>query len=260
MWQGEATITPYCSIQCSDIQEVEYADELFDRLCMQCSSVRMLGTTERHFHRLVNICEDPKALLHLLPYIVMIILYYESFRQLVGCVQIQQGWGWDVLFFMMATTLSSIFPIFYAHDMLFLYMNDNWYQLFIIQLFLTVSMDLALCLRLSNNRYPNIQAAIHGMLVTFNIVIESDILCARNLLFLLDNMMGFWYGICVMMHDGKKQQRSISSSQDLCKLVNTRRFQNIWNCLFAIRFDMMMTLLALNFVVVVALLTSQRIA
>jgi hypothetical protein len=243
MWSEGESNNEYCSIRCSDVKVEEFEDELFDRLCVQqCPEVRMLATSERHFHRPVSLCQDPATVLSLLPYVAMIVCYYETFRQLV--MRLKEG-KLSIIF--VVSSLTSLFPIFYAHDMIFLYLNDQWFQLFIVQIYLTVSMDISLVLKWMDI-CPSFQVALHAMLIMFNIVIESDTMCIRNLMFLLDNIVGVLYGLTCECTVPQKLQQNLN-----CRVTQSKSF---WKqtCVYTL-----IVLLTLYGTTVLAIVNSQRL-
>ena len=90
--------------------------------------------------------------------------------------------------------ICSGFPIFYNHDMLFLYINDNWLELFQVQLFFTITDDLCLLLRWNDhrNQFWECRLAMRLLHVYFNIGIEIESAGIRNILFLLDDLVALY--------------------------------------------------------------------
>ena len=99
-----------------------------------------------------------------LPVVTGILLMAENLRQLIR--KCQQHGQMDHMLFPLLAFGSSIFPIFYNHWMLFMYVNDHWYGLFPVQLLFTVTDNLALLLRFSD-ALPEARAAIHGCHLLF---------------------------------------------------------------------------------------------
>lgn len=86
-------------------------------------------------------------------------------------------------------TLSAMYPIFYNHDMLFMYFNDQWYDLLAVQIFFTFTDDLCLLLRWNKNSYPELGFFLRGLHIFFNIAVERKKFGPRNLIFLLDDLV-----------------------------------------------------------------------
>lgn len=85
-------------------------------------------------------------------------------------------------------SLASAYPIFYNHDMMFMYINDKWFNLFAVQVFFTATDDLCLWLRWFEIA-PYWRVVIRLTHVIFNVFLENNLFVPRNVLFLLDDLL-----------------------------------------------------------------------
>jgi len=158
-----------------------------------CKSIRKLGIKQRLDPRFVTICIDsPFTLVVLCPLVMMIALYYESLRQLLSRTWITGNKIFrQTLLMWITVTLTSLFPIYYNHEILFLYFNDMWYQLCWVQIILTFSENLSLYLRWSDVamlNFPEVEFGIRLTHLFFNMIVEADALSMRNAFFIVDDV------------------------------------------------------------------------
>ena len=98
-------------------------------------------------------------------------------------------------------TMAAIYPIFYNHDMVFMYVNDNWKTLLAVQIFFTVSDDLCYLCRWFDV-YPEFRAVVRAAHIFFNVAAEKENSGARNILFLIDDFVSL-YDIYYFYHAGR---------------------------------------------------------
>jgi hypothetical protein len=146
-----------------------------------------LGIHDHSKPQLFAVCWMPESLLPCGILLLGVILMYENFRQLVskrGCRR--KG------FFPVMVWATSIYTIYYNHKVMFLYLNDHWWQLFKVQLFFQVTDDISLVLRFLD-WLPEIRAAIHGYHLIFWLLFEQRKL--KYCLFFLDDLSNLLYAI-----------------------------------------------------------------
>ena len=158
-----------------------------------CSSIRTLSVKKLTDHRYVTICMDAYSIVVLLPLIIMVAMYYETYRQLISkYLLVGKKISRQIWYMWLLATVTSLFPIYYNHEAIFLYLNEMWYQLCFTQTVLTISENLALLLRWS---YPfldflDIEFGVRVAHLVFNISAESSgFINMRNLLFLVDDIV-----------------------------------------------------------------------
>ena len=96
----------------------------------------------------------------------MVVLFYESFRQLFLCYRSEGGstrFRWLTL-----CTFTSFYPIFYNHDVMFMYLNDSYLQLVNIQLLFCLTDDVCIILRWLQ-MFPQVRIAFRFSHVLFNL-------------------------------------------------------------------------------------------
>ena len=125
-------------------------------------------------------------------------------------------------------TVAAIYPIFYNHDMVFMYVNDNWKTLLAVQTFFTVSDDLCYLCRWFNV-YPEFRAVVRAAHIFFNVAAEKENQGLRNLLFLVDDFVSL-YDIYYFHHTGRL----------------TLQKKRLLVCLFAVVFSWVMVLGVVN--------------
>jgi hypothetical protein len=109
--------------------------------------------------------------------------------------------------FLILLTLLSMWTIYYNHEMLFMYVNDNWTPLLAVQLAFTFTDDLCLLGRWTV-RFPRVRICLRALHVGFNIGLEQDSHGApavvRRLLFLFDDIFSI-VDICLHLMDGDRK-------------------------------------------------------
>ena len=98
-------------------------------------------------------------------------------------------------------SISAIYPIFYNHDMVFMYVNDNGKTLLAVQIFFTVSDDLCYLCRWFGV-YPEFRAVVRAAHIFFNVAAEKENSGIRNILFLIDDFVSL-YDIYYLYHAGR---------------------------------------------------------
>jgi len=126
--------------------------------------------------------------------------------------------------------LLMLFPILYSFEMLFLYYNDQWLQLWLVQLCLTVTDALVWVYYLAVVNYQVVphstatQAAvsIKSFHILFNLHHESKRMNLRNMLFLAEDL-----GFCLICEEvfqfsrKKRQYVGAIGTGAFCLLVTT---------------------------------------
>lgn len=94
-------------------------------------------------------------------------------------------------------TLATLYAIFYSYEMVFLYINDRWYQLLGLQLVMTLSDTLTWMAAIAITKYKlcctttpwvaNVCCIIKVLHLVFNILVEADWWNIRHWLFLLED-------------------------------------------------------------------------
>ena len=122
--------------------------------------------------QVVAFCKRGDAFWSLLPLIVGVLLMAENFRDCQRkCLQCHSANRKQILLPLVAFG-SSIYPIFFNHWVVFMYVNDHWYTLFPVQLLFTITDDVALLLRFCD-AFPEARAAIHSCHLLFLFILES---------------------------------------------------------------------------------------
>lgn len=111
--------------------------------------------------------------------------------------------------------LASIYPIFYNHDMMFLYVNDKFYRLLGVQLGFTLSDDMCLLLRWIDVM-PGARLGLRILHVYFNLALEGNRFSPRNLLFLVDDTISL---IDLILIERYAQSRHLWSRRQLLYAV-----------------------------------------
>lgn len=120
-----------------------------------------------------------------LPVIFGLLLMAENLRQCLckcrDCLRFAGANRRQILLPLLAFG-SSIFPIYYNHYMIFLYVNDHWYSLLPVQLQFTITDNVALLLRFCD-AFPEARAAIHSCHLLFLFTLESATwrLCSQKM-------------------------------------------------------------------------------
>ena len=170
-----------------------------------------LATVEASAHRAVTICLQPSSFLPLACFATMVLLMAENarwgFRTLIenqrcnvksstvsphdaastGIKSKRRLGAWE-RWRGLVLCLSSIYPIWYNHHLLFLYYNDAWPDLLAMQLFFTLTDNLCLLLRWSDI-YPELQFVLRMLHVGFNLSGEGNKTSPRTTLFLVDDVL-----------------------------------------------------------------------
>lgn len=170
---------------------------------------RKLSIRSAAAKRPVTICLQQSAILPLLCLAVLVLLQVENIRWAVrGIITqlVQQKKfkydlpvkdkivpvrvmlkSWDFWRFVLLAA-TSVFPIFYNHDMLFMYLNDNWNVLLAVQIFFTLGDNVCLICRWTGYfwEFRLICRCTH---VYFNIMQENQKFSIRNQAFLLDDVV-----------------------------------------------------------------------
>ena len=85
-----------------------------------------------------------------------------------------------------------MYPTFYNHDALFMYLNDRWYELFAVQLWFTITDDACVVLRWCKSK-QNLRLAFRAMHLLFNVMFEKNVFHPRNMFFCLDDAVSILY-------------------------------------------------------------------
>lgn len=122
--------------------------------------------------QVIAFCKSGDAFWSLLPLVVGVLLMAENFRDCQRkCLQCHSANRTQILLPLVAFG-SSIYPIFFNHWVVFMYVNDHWYTLFPVQLLFTITDDVALLLRFCD-AFPEARAAIHSCHLLFLFILES---------------------------------------------------------------------------------------
>ena len=141
---------------------------------------RKLSIRPRRFERPVTICLNHESILPCLCIACCCILLYENMK-----------WGWrrpkqnvwrEHRYWVLS--LASLFPIYYSFDALFLYTNDRWYPLLPMQVVFT-SVEVACLYARWFNKWTSCRFNLRLSVLLFNLIVEQDKMCVRNLLLLV---------------------------------------------------------------------------
>jgi hypothetical protein len=116
---------------------------------------------------------------------------------------------------------TGLYPLYYNHSVTFLYINDRWYGLLPVQLFFTITDDVCLALRWSQS-HPELRALIRGSHVLFNLLLETQKLHPRSLMFLLDDVAALGY-IWWLYNRSRRLPRARRGSSDELDLETDER-------------------------------------
>ena len=162
-----------------------------NEVSVACAKTRHLSNRRQGWPRPVNICMDTVAIPPLVPLIGMIIVYYETIRRLWVSVR-KHGMRKKRFFWVAGVSLTSMYPTFYNHDALFMYLNDRWYELFAVQLWFTITDDACVVLRWCKSK-QNLRLAFRAMHLLFNVMFEKNVFHPRNMFFCLDDAVSILY-------------------------------------------------------------------
>ena len=140
--------------------------------------------------RSVAICEEVSSLIPLGVAATGIIFFYELARQTLLAVRKDTLFRPEGLWAVLLAGVS-IFPVWYNHEVLFLYLNDRWYTLVAVQIFFTLTDDVCLILRWHKTE-PELRAVIRIVHVFFNVALERR-LKVRSVMFLADDLCALAY-------------------------------------------------------------------
>eukprot|EP00928_Gymnodinium_smaydae_P094695 TRINITY_DN7995_c0_g2_i1.p1 TRINITY_DN7995_c0_g2~~TRINITY_DN7995_c0_g2_i1.p1 ORF type:complete len:253 (-),score=31.32 TRINITY_DN7995_c0_g2_i1:128-886(-) len=177
---------------------------------MKCTgSVLKLSIRKDDDPRLINICVQPETIWSLLPLLILVTFMLENFRRLFSDIRTQGIRKLGVIGVLVVA--SSVFPIWYNHEVLFLYINDKWYNLIHVQAFFTLTDDICLVLRWAD-MMPELRAAVHLIHIGFNVLVELNFWGGRNICFLVDDVIALTYAILRAQRakEIKRQKASIT--------------------------------------------------